>query len=50
MVIDNYVDDSVWTLFTKRKKQVNCTVYTKKISKSLELDVAKHNSQYPLWR
>lgn len=47
MVIDNYVDDSVLTLFTKRKKQVNCTVYTKKISKSLELDVAKHNSQYP---
>jgi len=47
VVIDNYVDDSVLTLFTKRKKQVDCTIYTKKISKSLELDVAKHNSQYP---
>jgi hypothetical protein len=47
VVIDNYVDDSVLTLFSKRKKQVTCTIYTKKISKSLELDVAKHNSQYP---
>jgi hypothetical protein len=46
-VIDNYVDDSVLTLFTKRKKQVACTIYTKKVSKLLELDVAKHNSQYP---
>jgi len=47
VVIDNYVDDSVLTLFSKRKKQVDCTIFTKKISKSLELDVAKHNSQYP---
>jgi len=47
VVIDNYVDDSVLTLFTKHKKQVACTIYTKKINKSLELDVAKHNSQYP---
>jgi len=48
IVIDNYLDDSVLTLFTKRKKQVACTLYTKKISKSLQLDVEKHNSQYPI--
>lgn len=47
VVIDNYVDDSILTLFTKRKDEVACTIYTKKISKSLQLDLVKHNSQYP---
>lgn len=47
VMIDNYIDDSVFTLFTKRKKGVSCTCYTKTITKSLQLDVEKHNRQYP---
>ncbi len=47
VLIDNYVDDSVLMLFTKRKKEVDCTMYTKKISRALQLDLEKHNSQYP---
>lgn len=45
-LIDNYVDDTVLSLFTKRKKGVNVTIYTKSISKQLALDVTKFNSQY----
>ncbi len=47
ILIDNYVDDSVLSLFIKRKKEVSCTIYTKKISRTLRLDIKKHNSQYP---
>jgi hypothetical protein len=46
MVIDNYLDDSVFTLFSKRQSAVNLTFYTKNISKQLALDVEKFNSQY----
>ncbi len=47
ILIDNYVDESVLTLLTKRKKNITATIYTKQISKQLQLDVEKHNSQYP---
>lgn len=47
ILIDNYVDDSVLTLFNKRNKDVNVTIFTKEISKQLSLDLAKYNSQYP---
>jgi hypothetical protein len=46
ILIDNYVDDSVLTLLTKRKKAVTATIYTKTISKQLALDLEKHNEQY----
>jgi phage regulator Rha-like protein len=46
VLIDNYVDDSVLTLLTKRKKEVSAIIYTNKISKQLLLDVKKHNTQY----
>jgi hypothetical protein len=48
ILIDNYVDDSVLTLLSKRKKGVGATIYTKSISKQLALDLNKHNDQYPL--
>jgi hypothetical protein len=47
ILIDNYVDDSVLTLFSKREKEVKVTIYTKEITKKLELDLKKYNSQYP---
>lgn len=45
-IIDNYVDESVLTLLTKRKPNVKATVFTQKISKQLQLDIEKHNAQY----
>jgi hypothetical protein len=47
VLIDNYVDETVLTLLGKRKLKVAATIYTKSISKSLQLDVEKHNAQYP---
>jgi hypothetical protein len=46
-LIDNYVDESTLVLFTKRDVNVAMTMYTKTISKQLELDLQKHNAQYP---
>lgn len=46
MLIDNYVDDTVLKLFTKRKEKVKVTVYTNKVSKVLKQDLEMHNSQY----
>lgn len=47
VLIDNYLDESVLTLLTKRQAGVKAILYTKSISKSLELDLQKHNAQYP---
>lgn len=46
ILIDNYVDETVLTLLAKRNKRANATIYTKPISKQLQLELAKHNSQY----
>lgn len=48
ILIDNYIDDSVLTLFSKKNKNVHVTIFTKDISKQLLLDLDKYNSQYPL--
>ena len=47
LLIDNYVDDSVLLMLSKRDKGVKATIYTHTISNQLKLDVQKHNSQYP---
>jgi len=47
LLIDNYIDESVLQLFTKRKKNVTVTIYTKNISKILKQDLEKHNAQHP---
>ncbi|MDQ7797652.1 MAG: ORF6N domain-containing protein [Candidatus Edwardsbacteria bacterium] len=47
IIIDNYVDDTVLTHLTKRRKEVKAVILTKEISKQLSLDLKKHNEQYP---
>ncbi|NUM70874.1 MAG: ORF6N domain-containing protein [Ignavibacteriaceae bacterium] len=46
ILIDNYTDDTVLTLFTKRKKGVKTTIYCKSVSGVLRQDIEKYNSQY----
>jgi len=48
VLIDNYIDESVLLLLSKRAINCNATIYTKHITKQLELDLKKYNSQYPL--
>ncbi|WP_320034155.1 RhuM family protein [Halarcobacter sp.] len=45
ILIDNYVDDSVLTLFSKNQN-IEVIIYTKSITKQLNLDLKKYNSQY----
>ncbi len=47
LLIDNYIDESVLQLFTKRKKNVSVNIYTKNITKILKQDLEKYNAQYP---
>ena len=46
-LIDNYVDDTVLVMLSKRKEGVSATIYAQNITRQLKLDLRKHNSQYP---
>jgi hypothetical protein len=46
LLIDNYIDESVLTLMSKRKPNVSAIIYTKENSKAFQLDLKKHNDQY----
>lgn len=46
ILIDNYIDDSVLTLFSKRNDNVSLKIYTKQINKQLKLDIEKFSLQY----
>lgn len=46
LLIDNYVDESVLLLLSKRAPGVTATICTGKISQQLVLDLARHNAQY----
>ncbi|UYF43254.1 virulence RhuM family protein [Aliarcobacter cryaerophilus] len=45
ILIDNYIDDTVFTLFSKYLN-INFTIYTSTISKQLKLDFEKYSKQY----
>lgn len=47
ILIDNYVDESVLLMLSKRRSGVSATIYTYKINAQLQLDLEKHNDQYP---
>ncbi len=47
VLIDNYIDESVLQLFTKRKEAVKVKIYTQKLTSVLKQDIEKHNAQYP---
>ncbi len=46
ILIDNYIDESVLQLLTKRSKKVSATIFTPKTTKILQQDIAKHNAQH----
>lgn len=47
VLIDNYIDESVLMVLSKRAKNVEAKIITKHISPSLALDLQRHNQQYP---
>lgn len=47
VLIDNYVDETVLTLLDKREVGVSAKIYTRNVTQQLQLDLDRHNSQYP---
>ncbi|MBU3658794.1 MAG: virulence RhuM family protein [Flavobacteriales bacterium] len=47
ILIDNYIDETVLTHLSKRAENVEAIIYTKSISRVLQMDLERHNSQYP---
>ncbi|MGW8168440.1 MAG: ORF6N domain-containing protein [Sulfurovaceae bacterium] len=45
VLIDNYIDDTVFTLFSKNQN-IKIIIYTSNISKQLQLDFQKYSLQY----
>ena len=47
VLIDNYVDESVLLMLSKRGEAVSADIYTQSTGRQLQLDLERHNSQYP---
>lgn len=47
VVIDNYIDESVLVMLSKRQPNVKAKILTKNVNAKLQLDIKKHNEQYP---
>ncbi len=46
ILIDNYIDDTVFKQLAKRKTNVDAIIYAKKIDAIVKQDLQKYNSQY----
>ena len=46
VLIDNYIDESVLLMLSKRKSGVTADIYTYPISQTLRQDLQRHNRQY----
>lgn len=47
LLIDNYVDEAVLLMLSKRNAGVSAVIYTQRITPQLQLDLDRHNDQYP---
>lgn len=46
-LIDNYIDESTFIMLSKRNAGVSATIYTRPLSQQQQLDLQRHNQQYP---
>ena len=50
VLVDNYIDETTLTMLSKRSSNVSATIYTSQQSQNLrqlQLDIQRHNQQYP---
>ena len=47
VLVDNYIDESTLTMLSKRDANVSATIYTRQLSQQQQLDIQRHNQQYP---
>ncbi len=47
VLVDNYIDESTLLMLSKRGAGVTATIYTRQLTSQQQLDLSRHNSQYP---
>ena len=47
MLVDNYIDETTLTMLSKRNANVSAMIYTRQLNHQQQLDVHRHNQQYP---
>ena len=47
ILIENYIDENTLLMLSKRTTGVDATIYTQRITPQLQLDLTRHNNQYP---
>ena len=47
VLVDNYIDETTLTMLSKRNANVPATIYTRQLNHQQQLDVQRHNQQYP---
>ena len=50
VLVDNYIDETTLTMLSKRSSNVSATIYTRQQfgnSEQFQLDIQRHNQQYP---
>jgi len=47
VLVDNYIDETTLTMLSKRDANVSATIYTRQLSQQQQLDIQRHNQQYP---
>ncbi len=47
ILIDNHIDENTLLMLSKRTTGVDATIYTQRITPQLQLDLTRHNNQYP---
>lgn len=48
LIIDNYIDDAVLEMLTKKKESVKVVILTSNKTNILKLDIQKFNKEYPI--
>ena len=47
VLIDNYIDETTLTMLSKRDANASAIIYTRQLNPQQQLDVQRHNQQYP---
>jgi acylphosphatase len=47
VLVDNYIDESTLLMLSKRSPGVTATIYTRQLTPQQQLDLSRHNLQYP---
>ena len=47
VLVDNYINVDTLTMLSNRRQSVSATIYTRQLNQQQQLDIQRHNQQYP---